>query len=45
MKVRLQKALALAGLGSRRRGEVLIREQRVSVNGRPAELGMRVDTD
>jgi len=45
MKVRLQKALALAGLGSRRRGEVMIREQRVSVNGRPAELGMRVDTD
>ncbi len=35
--------LARAGLGSRRSVEVLIAEGRVSVNGRPAELGNRVD--
>jgi len=45
MKVRLQRALALAGMGSRRRGEILIREQRVRVNDKVAELGMRVDTE
>lgn len=39
---RLQKALAEAGMGSRREIEVWIREGRVRVNGRPAELGMRV---
>jgi 23S rRNA pseudouridine2605 synthase len=40
---RLQKALARAGLGSRRACEDLIREGRVTVNGRAAELGDRVD--
>ncbi len=35
--------LARAGLGSRRSVEVLIAEGRVSVNGRVAELGNRVD--
>ncbi len=35
--------LARAGLGSRRSVEVLIAEGRVSVNGRRAELGNRVD--
>jgi 23S rRNA pseudouridine2605 synthase len=35
--------LARAGLGSRRGVEALIAEGRVSVNGRPAELGNRVD--
>jgi 23S rRNA pseudouridine2605 synthase len=40
---RLQKALARAGLGSRRACEDLIREGRVTVNGRVAELGDRVD--
>jgi len=39
----LQRVLARAGLGSRRSVEVLIAEGRVSVNGRPAELGNRVD--
>ncbi len=39
----MQRVLARAGLGSRRSVEVLIAEGRVSVNGRPAELGNRVD--
>jgi 23S rRNA pseudouridine2605 synthase len=41
--IRLQKALADAGLGSRRACEELITAGRVTVNGTPAELGMRVD--
>lgn len=40
---RLQKALARAGLGSRRASEDLIRTGRVTVNGRVATLGDRVD--
>jgi 23S rRNA pseudouridine2605 synthase len=40
---RLQKALARAGLGSRRASEDLIRRGRVTVNGRPASLGDRID--
>jgi 23S rRNA pseudouridine2605 synthase len=40
---RLQKILARAGLGSRRASEGLIREGRVTVNGREAVLGMRAD--
>jgi 23S rRNA pseudouridine2605 synthase len=40
---RLQRALARAGVGSRRAGEELIREGRVTVNGAPATLGDRVD--
>jgi 23S rRNA pseudouridine2605 synthase len=40
---RLQKVLARAGLGSRRACEDLIRESRVTVNGRVATLGDRVD--
>lgn len=39
---RLQKALAAAGLGSRRALEEWIRAGRISVNGKPAELGTRV---
>jgi 23S rRNA pseudouridine2605 synthase len=40
---RLQKALARAGLGSRRACEDLIRAGRVTVGGSPATLGDRVD--
>lgn len=40
---RLQKTLARAGFGSRRACEILISERRVTVDGRVAELGNRVD--
>ena len=40
---RLQKGLAHAGLGSRRAMEELIAGGRVKVNGRRAQLGVRVD--
>ena len=42
---RLQKVLARAGLGSRRACEELIAAGRVTVDGAPAELGMRVDPE
>ena len=41
--MRLQRALARAGLASRRRAEDLIRAGEVKVNGKVAELGMSVD--
>ncbi len=42
--VRLQKALAQAGIASRRAAEELIRQGRVSVNGRVVtEMGEQVD--
>ena len=41
---RLQRALARAGHGSRRAGEELIAAGRVTVNGRVATLGDKVDT-
>jgi len=41
--VRLQKVLAGAGVASRRGAEELIVARRVTVNGRVAELGSRVD--
>lgn len=43
MKIILQKYLADAGVCSRREGEELIKQGRVTVNGRKAEPGMRVD--
>ena len=43
--MRLQRALARAGVASRRRAEDLIRAGRVKVNGRVAELGESVDPD
>jgi 23S rRNA pseudouridine2605 synthase len=42
---RLQRALARAGLGSRRACEELIRSGRVAVNGRVATLGDRVEPE
>lgn len=42
---RLQKALARAGLGSRRACEDLIADERVTVNGAVASLGDRVDPE
>ena len=43
--IRLQKVLATAGLGSRRRCEELIAAGRVTVDGVVAELGRRVDPE
>lgn len=43
MEERLQKIMARAGFGSRRACEEIITGNRVSVNGKPAELGMKVD--
>ncbi|HMK13954.1 MAG TPA: pseudouridine synthase [Burkholderiales bacterium] len=40
-KERVQKVLAQAGVGSRRAIEELIRQGRVTVNGKPAVLGMK----
>jgi 23S rRNA pseudouridine2605 synthase len=45
MSVRLQKVLAEAGLGSRRKCEDLIRAGRVTIDGTTAELGISVDPD
>jgi 23S rRNA pseudouridine2605 synthase len=42
---RLQKILARAGVTSRRKAEELIREGRVTVNGRLAELGEKADPE
>ena len=42
---RLQKVLASAGLGSRRACEVMIEEERVTVDGELAVLGRRVDPE
>ena len=43
--MRLHRALARAGLASRRRAEVLIGEGRVRVNGAIAHIGQGVDPD
>lgn len=42
MAERLQKALAQIGLGSRREIEEWIRQGRITINGVPAELGVKV---
>lgn len=41
--MRIHKAMAVMGFSSRRRGERLIEEGRVTVNGRPARIGQDVD--
>lgn len=43
MEDRLQKLMAQAGLGSRRHCEELIAANRVTLNGRPAQLGDKAD--
>ena len=43
--MRLQRALARAGVASRRAAEKLIEEGKVRVDGKPAMLGMKVDPD
>jgi len=45
-EMRLQKFLSSAGVCSRRKGEIFIKEGRVKVNGRGvSELGTKVDSD
>lgn len=41
-EVRLQKYLADQGIASRRQAETFIEEGRVTVNGKPAKIGMKV---
>ncbi len=41
--LRLQKFMADAGIGSRRKSEEYIKKGRVKINGRPAKLGDKVD--
>ena len=45
MSERIQKLLATAGVASRRAIEEWIAEGRITVNGRPAEVGQKVDHD
>ncbi len=45
MEERLQKLLSAAGVCSRRAAEKYIEAGRVTVDGRPAELGMRADPE
>jgi 23S rRNA pseudouridine2605 synthase len=42
-EMRLQRALARAGVASRRAAEKLIEDGRVRVDGKPATIGMKVD--
>lgn len=43
MSERIQKALATAGVASRRAIEKMIEEGRIVVNGRPAKIGQKID--
>jgi 23S rRNA pseudouridine2605 synthase len=44
-QMRLQRALARAGIASRRAAEELIEAGRVKVDGKPASIGMKVDPE
>ena len=43
MSERIQKALASAGVASRRQIEQMIEAGRITVNGRPAQIGQKID--
>ena len=43
--MRIQRALARAGVLSRRKAEELVANGRVTVNGAPAQIGQSVDPD
>ena len=43
--MRIQRALARAGVASRRHSEELIAAGRVTVNGKPAQIGQKVDPE
>lgn len=45
MKERIQKILSTRAVTSRRQAEEMIRQGRVSVNGKPASLGQQADPD
>jgi 23S rRNA pseudouridine2605 synthase len=45
METRLVKFLAQCGVAARRKADDLIRDRRVKVNGRVAELGQKIDPD
>lgn len=45
MRERLQKVMARAGVASRRASEELIRQRRVTVDGKVATLGLKVDPE
>jgi len=45
MSIRIQRAIARAGVASRRHAEALILAGRVTVNGSPAHIGQVVDPD
>ena len=42
-KIRIQKALSECGITSRRKAEELIKQNLVSVNGKTAKIGDKVD--
>ncbi|MBF0459327.1 MAG: rRNA pseudouridine synthase [Nitrospirae bacterium] len=45
MEERLQKIIASSGITSRRKAEEMILESRVTVNGKPAVIGMKADAE
>ncbi|MDH4028136.1 MAG: S4 domain-containing protein, partial [Nitrospirota bacterium] len=45
MEERIQKIIAKCGIASRRKAEEMIVEGLVTVNGRPAGLGMKADLE